>query len=74
MNDQLLIIANALAANRNNPNRLDIIAKLTVSLADNKTYLALTPTVAQNTAQIKALTRQNNKIIRLLTNLLDAVD
>jgi outer membrane protein TolC len=53
-------------------NRAEIVTKLTTALTDNKTYLALTPTVAQNTAQLKAITRQNNKLIRLVVNLLDA--
>lgn len=45
----------------------DLHAKARSALAGNATYLALAaPTNAQNAAQIKALTRQNNAIIRLL--------
>lgn len=55
-------------------NKLSIEDYLKLAIADNKTHLALTPTTAQNTAQIKKLTRQNNKIIRLLTNLLESVE
>jgi hypothetical protein len=43
------------------------------ALASNATYLALaTPTTAQNTAQIKALTRQIDALIRLVANQLDS--
>ena len=46
---------------------IDLHAKARTALAANATYLALaTPTNAQNAAQIKALTRQHNAIIRLL--------
>lgn len=45
------------------------------ALLDNRTYLALSsPTNAQNLAQIRALTRQNQRIIRLLLNQLDGTD
>lgn len=45
------------------------------ALAANRTYVALaSPTNAQVAAQVKALTRQNNGIIRLLLNQLDGTD
>lgn len=45
------------------------------ALETNATHLARTaPTTAQNTAQIKSLTRQNNGIIRLILGQLDATD
>lgn len=45
------------------------------ALAANTTFLAITsPTNAQTLAQVKALTRQNNGIIRLLLNRFDGTD
>lgn len=65
------IIAEQQAVEQIGTNKLSIEDYLKLAITDNKTYLALTPTTAQNTTQIKKLTRQNNKIIRLLTNLLE---
>lgn len=63
------------AVERLGTNKLSIEDYLKQAIADNKTYLALTtPTTAQNTAQIKKLTRQNNRLIRLITNLLESVE
>lgn len=46
--------------------------KATQALATNATFLALaSPTHAQTLAQVKALTRENTAIIRLLLNKLD---
>ncbi len=42
------------------------------AMAGNATYLASTPTAAQTTAQVKALTRQVNALIRLATNRLES--
>ena len=45
------------------------------ALASNRTYLGLSsPTNAQNAAQLKALTRQVNGLIRLALSELDAAD
>ncbi len=45
------------------------------ALATNRTYVDLaTPTAAQTTAEVKALARQNNGLIRLLLGLLDGTD
>lgn len=45
------------------------------ALATNRTYVGLTsPSAAQTTAQVKALSRQNNGLIRLLLGLLDGTD
>lgn len=56
-------------------NRADIVSKLKIALTENKTYLAVSaPTAAQKEAQTKELTKQNNKMIRLLVNLLDGTD
>ena len=56
-------------------NKLTIEEQALVALKKNKTFLSLaSPTNAQSLAQIKALTRQNNAIIRLLLNKLDEID
>lgn len=45
------------------------------ALATNRTYVALTsPTATQTTAQMKALSRQMNALIRLTLGLLDGTD
>lgn len=45
------------------------------ALTTNRTYIARqSPTAAQNTAQIQALTRQVNGLIRLVLGRLDATD
>lgn len=48
-------------------NAQTLYGKAAQALANNATYLALpSPSTAQNTAQIKALTRQVNAVLRLL--------
>ncbi|MBA3356233.1 MAG: hypothetical protein H0U18_09945 [Pyrinomonadaceae bacterium] len=55
-------------------NERSLYTKAQQALAVNATYLALaTPTVAQNTAQVKALTRECNALIRLLLGSLDDI-
>lgn len=45
------------------------------ALATNRTYVALaSPSAAQTAAEVKALARQNNGVIRLLLGLLDGTD
>lgn len=45
------------------------------ALTNNRTFLALSsPTAAQNAAQVKALTRQMNGVIRLLLGRFDGTD
>ena len=54
-------------------NRTNITAKGLQALVDNKAFLALSsPTNAQNAAQVKALTRQVNGLIRLVLGQLDS--
>lgn len=56
-------------------NRQTIVDAAQAALASNKTYANLAnPTAAQTTAQVKALSRQQNGTIRLLLGLLDAAD
>jgi uncharacterized protein involved in exopolysaccharide biosynthesis len=63
-------------ANDNDPavaNLNTLRSKLQTALTTNTTYLALaTPTTAQNTAQIQALSRQMDALIRLIANQLDS--
>lgn len=45
------------------------------ALTTNRTYVARTsPTAAQTTAQVQALSQQNNGLIRLLLGLLDGTN
>lgn len=49
--------------------------RLDSALDANRTFLALaSPTLAQNAAQIRALTQQINGLLRIVRNRLDAVD
>jgi hypothetical protein len=55
-------------------NERAIYAKARLALQANATYLALAnPTAAQNTAQVKRLTREMNGFIRLLLSELQDV-
>lgn len=55
-----------------NTNRTSLRAKAINALANNATFLGLSsPTNAQVVAQTKALTRQNNALIRLVIGQLD---
>lgn len=53
---------------------LDIRAKARQAIIDNKTFLSIgSPTNAQSLAQVKALTRQMNAVIKLVVgDLMDA--
>ena len=54
-------------------NKRSLESKANTALTNNATYLNLaSPTNAQNLAQIRALTRQNNALIRLLLKKLDS--
>ncbi len=54
-------------------NQATIVQQARAALAANTTFLAITsPTNAQAVAQVQALTRQVNKLIRLALNQFDA--
>lgn len=56
-------------------NRDTIETQAAAALAANAAFIALaSPSAAQNAAQIKALTRQVNKLIRLVLGRLDGTD
>lgn len=53
-----------------NPERRDLLADAAQAVTDNQTFLAVgSPTNAQILAQVRALTRQNNRVIRRLVQL-----
>lgn len=55
-------------------NAVTLQAKAQQALTTNSTYLALaSPTAAQTTAQVKAITRQVNALIRLSIQSLDTI-
>ena len=63
------------AARTEAANETTIRDKATTALGTNTTFLGLTsPTNAQNAAQIKALTRQVNGLIRLTIRRLDGTE
>lgn len=63
----------AAAAQTATANESTIKTQAAAALTANATYLALaSPTTAQNAAQVKALTRQVNGLIRLATRRLEA--
>ena len=52
-----------------------LYTKAPAALANNITYLAIpTPSQAQAVAQVAALTRQVNAVIRILLAIMDVVD
>lgn len=56
-------------------NRATIESRAVTALAGNRDFLALaSPTNAQTLAQVKALTRQNTALIRLVLGALDDVN
>jgi hypothetical protein len=70
--DQLDALEAELDIDTATSNRSQLQSKAEQALSINVTYLSLTtPTTAQNTAQIKALTRQVSAVIRLLLQKLD---
>ena len=55
-------------------NEKTLLDKIGTALTNNATYLAIaSPSAAQNTAQVKALTRQVNALMRLAGRQLDNV-
>ena len=64
-----------LDADTQTTNRTTIQTQAKTALANNRTYLAIaTPTTAQMRAQIDALTRQHQGMIRLLLGQLDGTN
>lgn len=56
-------------------NQLTLQQQARTAMVNNRTYTALaSPTNAQQTAQVKALTQQMNGVIRLLLGQLDATN
>ena len=56
-------------------NQRAILGQAVTALTNNTAYLAVNnPNSAQVVAQVEALTRQNNKIIRLILQRFDATD
>jgi hypothetical protein len=56
-------------------NRTTLTDRAAAALAVNRAYIANpAPTTAESIAQVKALTRQNTAVIRLLLGLLEEVD
>lgn len=54
-------------------NRAALLSKAQAAIQTNATYLALAaPTAAQSQAQVAALTRQVNALIRIVAQLLDS--
>ena len=52
------------------PEKRDLLAAAAQAVADNDAYLSIaSPTNAQNLAQIRRLTNQNNRIIRRLIKI-----
>lgn len=58
-----------------NANAATLRSRATQALVDNRAFLAIaSPTNAQNAAQVKALTRQVNGLLRLELRQLDGTD
>lgn len=55
-------------------NLMAIQQQAEAALAANRAYVTGTPTAAQTTAQVKALSRQVNGLIRLFLSRLDGTD
>lgn len=52
------------------PEKRDLAAAAAQAIADNDTFLAIaSPNAAQNAAQVRRLTQQNNRIIRRLIKI-----
>ena len=58
-----------------NANEEELRRLAEVALVNNRDFLAIaSPTQVQTLAQVKALTRQNNGVIRMLLGFLDGTD
>ncbi len=64
-----------LDSDRDAANRATIQQQATTALDNNRTYLAIgSPSAAQVAAQVRALTQQNNGVIRLVLGKLDGTN
>lgn len=67
--------AATIPANSDQVRRDQLEARIVAGIATNTTYIALAaPSTAQNTAQLKALTRQVQALLRLRQGQLNALD
>lgn len=69
------LAAHSAAVKATDQNRATITDRAATALQGNRDFLAVgSPTAAQTSAQVKALTRQNTAVIRLLLGILDGTD
>lgn len=70
--DGVLIATEQVEVSQGALNERTLVAQAATALANNTAYLAIaSPSQVQAVAQVEALTRQVNKLIRLVLNRLD---
>jgi hypothetical protein len=73
--DEAAALAAEDARNAADTNGATLRQQAAAALTANRAYVALaSPSAAQTTAQVKALSQQNNKIMRLVLGQLDGTD